>query len=58
MDARVQKLAIKLGDSELAETLVEAGFDSPAKVRKAKDADLKKIKGIGDATVGKLRKAL
>lgn len=55
MDARARKLAIKLGDAELAEKLVQAGIDSPAKIKNAKDADLKKLKGIGPGTLKKIR---
>lgn len=53
MDARTQKLAIKLKDRELAEALVNAGLDNPAKIRQAKDKDLEII--VGKAKVAKLR---
>jgi len=53
MDATVQKLAIKLGDPELAEALVEAGYDNPAKLRKATDKDLEKV--VGKSKLSKVR---
>jgi len=37
------------------ERLVAAGLDTPRKIKAAKDADLKAIKGIGDATVAAVR---
>ncbi len=49
MHSITDKLAHKLGDAELAAALVAAGFDSPAKIRAAKDADL-------DKAVGKARR--
>lgn len=56
MDARTQKLAIKLGDADLAAKLVQAGLDNPGKIRRASDEDLEAIKGIGPATRQDLRK--
>ena len=55
MDARAQKLAIKLKDAETAHALVRAGFDTPAKIKRAKDADLTAIPGIGKARLDKVR---
>ena len=34
---KAHKLAVKLKDKDLAAALVAAGFDNPAKIRKAKD---------------------
>ena len=56
--AATQKLAVKLGDPELAALLVDAGFDNPAKIRAAEDADLEAVNGIGKSSVAKLRKKL
>ena len=44
-DPRVQKLAIKLADLDLAEKLVKAGLDSPKKIRRASDAEIEKALG-------------
>ena len=55
MDVKVQKLAIKLRDAELAQKLVIAGFDNPAKIRRAEDKDLRAIPGIGQASLDKIR---
>jgi len=56
--AAVQKLAMRIGDPELAALLVKAGFDCPAKVRAASDKDLEAVKGIGKGSVRNLRKKL
>ena len=54
MDPRARKL-IRLGvAAEDAVALVEAGFDKPSLIRKAKVADLEAVPGIGEAK----RKAL
>jgi len=58
MDARTQKLAIKLRDEKLAEMLVAAGLDNPAKLRAASDQELRAIDGVGPATVKALRARL
>jgi len=42
-------------DLPVAEALVEAGFDSPSKIRSATDKALKALPGIGTAAVKKLR---
>ena len=55
MDAKVQKLGIKLGEPGLAALLANAGFDNPAKIRKAEDKDLRAIPGIGQASLDKIR---
>ena len=55
MDVKVQKLAIKLRDAELARKLAVAGFDNPAKIRNAEDKDLRAINGIGQASLDKIR---
>lgn len=54
MDA-TKKLAIKLGDRDLAAKLVDGGFNTPGDIRRASDEDLRAIKGIGQATVDGLR---
>ena len=58
MNPKIQKLALKLGDPELAALLVAAGFDNPAKIRKAADKDLEAVKGIGKAAREKIRERL
>ena len=55
MDARIQKLTAKLGDAAVAAALVGAGFDNPAKIRKATDKDLEAVKGVGKATRAAIR---
>ena len=52
---RVRKLEKKLGDAELAQALVEAGFDNPAKIRAAKDKDLETVKGVGKGKLAQVR---
>jgi len=54
MDPRVAKLE-RIGIED-AEVLVEAGFDRPSKIRKAKNADLEKV--ISKAKTTALRKKL
>ena len=49
------KLAVKLGDPELASALIEAGLTNPRKIRDATDEDLEAIKGIGPATKNRVR---
>jgi len=56
MDKRVLKLATKLGgDRGLAAVLVDAGYDTPAKVRKATNKKLEAIPGVGSATLERIR---
>lgn len=45
MSGRTQKLALLLGDRDLATELVQAGLDTPRKIRAAKPADVKKAVG-------------
>ena len=47
MDAKIAKLALKLGDEALAAKLVKAGIDNPAKIRAASIQEL-------DAAVGQV----
>jgi hypothetical protein len=54
MDARTQKLAHLLGDDELARELVDAGLDTPRKVKAAKRADVEKA--VGKEKAGKALK--
>lgn len=53
MDPRVRKLTRLLKDRDLAETLVEAGLDSPKKIRQATDKDVEKA--LGKSGKGKVR---
>ena len=58
MNGKVLKLGLKIRDMDLAEKLVLAGFDNPAKIRKAADKDLEAVPGIGKASKDKIRKRL
>jgi len=55
---KVQKLAIKLRDGTLALRLVQAGLDSPAKIRRATNAELRKVDGVGPVAVKAIRRRL
>ena len=48
MDPRASKLVRKGLSAWEAETLVEAGFDKPSKIRKASNEDLEAVPGIGE----------
>ena len=52
---KAHKLAVKLKDKDLAQALVAAGYDNPAKIRAASDADLERVKGVGKAGKDKIR---
>ena len=55
MDARVQKLQ-RLGLEQAdAAALVQAGFDTPAKIKAATDKKLEAVPGVGKAKRAKLR---
>lgn len=56
MDQRAHKL-MKLYrlSPTLAQALVEAGYDRPSRIRKAKESDLTKARGIGPATAKRLK---
>ncbi len=41
----MSKLGIKLEDEALAQKLIEAGLDTPRKIRDAKNSDLEKAVG-------------
>jgi len=56
MDQRIMKLSHLLGDQKVAEALVAAGLDTPAKVKAAKDKDLEVH--VGKAKVAAIRKRL
>jgi len=61
MDARQTKLRWKLrgvASDEDVQELVKAGFDTPRKIKEAKDDDLKKVKGIGQSKLKKLREKM
>ena len=55
---KVYKLAKKLKDLDLAQVLVEAGLDSPAKIRAASDKDLQAVEGVGKVKVSKIREKI
>jgi len=55
MNARVQKLAVKLRDRGLAAVLVDAGLDTPAKIRRATNGELEAIPGVGNITLERIR---
>ena len=44
MDGRIRKLAYKI-DKESAQKLVEAGLDTPAKIKAAADKDIETVVG-------------
>lgn len=54
MNKQVEKLR-HFFDASIAQKLVDAGLETPRKIKAAKDADLKAIKGVGDATVAAVR---
>jgi len=57
MTRRAKKLEMKFKlDPEIAEALFAAGLTGTTKVRQATNAELLEIKGIGQATVNKLRR--
>ena len=45
MNTKAGKLARKLGDKELAQELVKAGLDNPAKLRAASDKAIRDVVG-------------
>lgn len=53
--AQIGKLAIKLDDHDLAEALVAAGLDNPAKIRRATDEELGAVPGLSKAGAQRLR---
>lgn len=55
MNSRVAKLARRLGNVELAEILVAAGFGLPGDIRRATNKRLKEIEGIGVPQVRAIR---
>ena len=55
MDPLTAKLARRLGDVELAEILVEAGFGLPGDIRRATNKRLKEVEGIGVSQVRAIR---
>jgi DNA integrity scanning protein DisA with diadenylate cyclase activity len=57
MDARVFKLK-HFVDADVAEMLVEAGLDTPRKIKAANDKDIEAIKGIGKAKKDKIRQRI
>jgi ERCC4-type nuclease len=54
MDPRLRKLQV-LGIPE-AENLIDAGLDSPRKIRAASDEMLEKVRGVGPSTRADIRK--
>ena len=55
MDARVEKLAHLGVDKVDAERLVNAGLDTPRKIKAATDKELEALPGIGKAKRAELR---
>ena len=56
MTARAKKMSRALDvDMEIAEELVKRKLDTPAKVRRATDKELRDVPGIGQVTLGKMR---
>ncbi len=55
MDARVEKLARLSVDRADAERLVNAGLDTPRKIKAATDKQLEAVPGIGKAKRAELR---
>jgi Fe-S cluster assembly scaffold protein SufB len=55
VDARVVTLVSRGIDATQAAALVTTGFDTPRKIRAAKDADLEKITGVGSSGLAALR---
>jgi len=53
MDARVRKLTILGVDN--AQDLVDAGLDSPRKIKAASNKELEAVKGVGKTAREKLR---
>jgi DNA integrity scanning protein DisA with diadenylate cyclase activity len=58
VDVAAHKLAVKLGDADLAERLVKAGFRNPQTIRNAEDKALEAVPGIGKAKREKIREKL
>ena len=59
MDGRVRRILNRFDiEEKTVVKLVEAGFDLSHKIKFASDSDLKKVEGIGDATVAKIREAM
>ena len=58
MDAQIRKLGLVLDDPDLATKLVDAGLDTPRKIKAATDHDIEAIKDIGPATRQSLRDKL
>ena len=58
MDARAVKLQAKLRGAVSAEdvqALVDAGYDTPRKIKAATDNELKQVKGIGQGKLDRIR---
>ena len=56
MDQAAAKLARKYGLAPaVAQALVDAGFRNPVSIERASKADLQKARGVGAATVAKLK---
>ena len=51
----MDKLAVKLGDRELAEKLRAVGLTNPRRIRDATDKELLSVEGIGKATLERVR---
>jgi len=55
MEAVTAKLAWKLGDAKLAETLVGAGLDTPSKIKRTTNKALLEIEGVGRPELALIR---
>ena len=51
----MNKIAVKLEDTELAEKLQAAGFINPRQIRDAPDRDLLAVNGVGKAALKRIR---
>jgi len=56
VDERVRKLTHLLRDADTAAKLVEAGLDTPRRIKAATDDQLEAVRGVGPATRADLRK--
>ena len=57
MEPKTAKLAHKLSDAALAGKLVEAGFDTEGKIKRATNKELRELAGLGQAELKRVRAA-
>ena len=55
MEPKTAKLAHKLGDAALAGKLVGAGFDTPVKIERAADGELRESADLSQAELERAR---